>query len=154
VCGLPFSGTAGPGILNCGGDDPSFARRAIMAKAAASPVAMHPSWLGRPEWTPANLRALHQGVVKTLAGKRSAEHAICRLDGGCVRRCTRRCYDRPEIGMILTSNRVHSFEYRELYDRCGSCLGVTGSVCSQPLCLRRSRYQSNTTSPFATTDPE
>ena len=38
-------GTGGPGILNCGGDDPSLARRAIMADAAASPVAM-PSILG------------------------------------------------------------------------------------------------------------
>jgi hypothetical protein len=25
--------------------------------------------------------------------------------------------------MILASDGVHGFEYRELYDRCGSCLG-------------------------------
>src|SRR5215472_15535912 len=40
-------GTGGPGILNCGGDEPSLARRRIMAEAAASPVAM-PSFLGWP----------------------------------------------------------------------------------------------------------
>src|ERR1700722_6066367 len=40
-------GTGKPGILNCGGDDPSLARSAIMAKAAASPVAI-PSVLAWP----------------------------------------------------------------------------------------------------------
>src|SRR5450631_1981721 len=40
-------GTGGPGILNCGGDDPSLARKRTMARAAASPVAM-PSSLACP----------------------------------------------------------------------------------------------------------
>ena len=61
-------GTGGPGILNCGGDEPSLARRAIMAKAAASPVAM-PSILAWPSGIEASEFVRAASSVDALAGK-------------------------------------------------------------------------------------
>src|ERR1700733_5771813 len=60
--------TSGPGILNCAGDDPSLARKAIMAKAAASPVAM-PSVLAWPSGIDARELARSASSVEAWAGK-------------------------------------------------------------------------------------
>src|SRR5579884_3519029 len=62
--------TAGPGILNCAGEEPSFARRANMADAAASPVAI-PSVLAWPSGICASELASAVLRVDALFGKKT-----------------------------------------------------------------------------------
>ena len=60
--------TYSPGILNCGGEEPSLARSSIMARAAASPVAM-PSVLAWPSGIAARDLARAASSVAALPGE-------------------------------------------------------------------------------------